>query len=431
MMAKQNAPNNGRDLIDEILSENDPTPCLNPISPGLLLGHLVELLMRYIVMSYHDAVTMALWIIHAYCYRYFEYSPLLIINAPERACGKSVALGLVAKLVPRPLECANITLAALFRVIQNRSPTVLIDEGDTFLDGKSELAGILNKGYEQGGVVLRVETVGDKMVETAYRVFGPKAIAGISLERHLPDATMSRGIQIAMRRKVKGEQVDRLRGANPSGFRALHSQMGRFVQDHEMQLQRGFAALPDELSDREQDNWEPLFTIAACMGAPFVEITRKAALSGKAMTQEPHSVTNNLLSDVREVLQGHEHQYVTTALLIEKLTGDEDLAWKTYNKGFPLTPRQLARNLQPYGIRPKTVRMGPLDTPKGYEVRDFRDAFERYLKPLGEPEAAMPMDAASSVAFTEEELALLRPVQPLGQLAPLGKAGQGSAEFPG
>lgn len=32
-----------------------------------------------------------------------------------------------------------------------------------------------------------------------------------------------------------------------------------------------------------------------------------------------------------------------------------------------------------YGIKPKTVRMSATNTPKGYEVRDFQDAFARYL----------------------------------------------------
>ena len=316
---KTKAPNNGPDLIDKILSTNNPTPCLSPVNSVEMFSTLIGLLRRHVILSCHDAVTMGLWIIHTYCYRFFEYSLLLLINAPERACGKSVALGMVAKLVPRPLECANITLAALFRVIQNREPTVLIDEGDTFLDGKSELAGVLNKGYEQGGVVLRVETEGDKLVETAYCVFGPKAVAGISLERHLPDATMSRGIQIPMRRKVKGEEVSRLRNADQGEFTKLHSLIARFVKDHAVQLQHGFSELPDELSDREQDNWEPLFAIAACIGASHVEIARKAALSAKTINQESHSVSNNLLSDVRELLQGCDAPHITTADLIEKL----------------------------------------------------------------------------------------------------------------
>jgi len=382
MVTKKYSHSAVADPINEMLSANDPTPCMTPVVAAQMFAELVEVLRRYIVMSEHAAIAMALWIIQTYCYRLFAYSPLLLINAPERACGKSVALGVVAKLVPRPLECTNITLAALFRVVENRSPTVLIDEADTFLDGKPDLAGILNKGFEQGGMVLRVETVGDRLVETGYRVFGPKALAGIALERHLPDATMSRGIQIPMRRKVKEEEVQRLRGSNPAVFGSLRSRINKFVSDHEEQLSQGYLDLPEELDDRAQDCWEPLFTIASCIGPDVLAATRDAALATKAAAQEPESVSNNLLGSVREVLLGYQKPYIPTADLLEKLTADPDMGWNTYNKGFPLTPRQLANNLKPYGIQPKTVRMDEKYTPKGYEVSDFQDAYDRYLKPL-------------------------------------------------
>ena len=44
-----------------------------------------------------------------------------------------------------------------------------------------------------------------------------------------------------------------------------------------------------------------------------------------------------------------------------------------------MTPRHLARLLHPYGILPKTIRVSATNTPKGYDVADFADAFGRYL----------------------------------------------------
>ena len=57
---------------------------------------------------------------------------------------------------------------------------------------------------------------------------------------------------------------------------------------------------------------------------------------------------------------------------------DEENSWATYNRGKPLTPRQLAKLLAPYGIKPKTVRVNGR-TPKGYDKSQFVDAFARYL----------------------------------------------------
>ena len=46
-------------------------------------------------------------------------------------------------LVPRALSASNITAAALFRTVEAYSPTLLVDEADTFMTS-DELRGILN-----------------------------------------------------------------------------------------------------------------------------------------------------------------------------------------------------------------------------------------------------------------------------------------------
>ena len=324
---------------------------------------------------------MVLWIVHTYCYHQFHYSPLLLINAPERACGKSVALGLIAELAHSPFESANITVAALFRIIEMYGPTVLIDEADTFLESNPEMAGILNKGYEHRGVVVRVETIGDRLQPVPYRVFGPKAIAGIAMERRLADATLSRCVRVQMRRKVQGETVQRLRSADRQKFNHMRSQIHRFVKDSQQELAKGHTDMPSELSDREQDNWEPLFTVARCAGPRWLAKAREAALSIKGSTEEPQSMTNSLLADIREVLPGRQVLYIPSAKLLELLTNDPEMGWSTYNRGSPLTVRQLAKSLGAYGIRSKTVRMPSGLTPKGYEIREFEEVFKRYLSP--------------------------------------------------
>ena len=97
--------------------------------------------------------------------------------------------------------------------------------------------------------------------------------------------------------------------------------------------------------------------------------------------------------------------------LIEKLTDDDELGWATYNRGKPITPRQMAKQLDVYGIKPKTVRqpksaMDPHgSTPKGYYLADFKDAFARYLKTDPAPSAsvsASPAVASESVTTVEE-----------------------------
>lgn len=377
--SKKNMPGAGAG-IENLLKKNDPVPAANAVDPDRLMNGMIGEIVSYLVISEYAALAVVLWCIHTWCYNEFSRSPLLLINAPERACGKTQLLKIVEKLVPRPLDTANITIAGLFRIIEQYKPTLLIDEADTFMEAKSEMAGLLNKGYERGGVVIRVETDKNNAHEPrTFHVFGPKALAGIALQRHLADATMSRGIQVPLKRKTKNDQVKRLRAADPQVFSTLRSNIQRFVNDHREILAQGWDELPEQLDDRQQDNWEPLLAIAHCMGDEWYRKSIEAAVTLCAETAPPKSASNQLLEDIREVLGGYKDRYIPTAELLELLHDHPDMDWCRYNHGQALTSRQLAKYLGAYSIKPKTVRMKDGSTPKGYEVRQFDEAFNRYL----------------------------------------------------
>jgi putative DNA primase/helicase len=99
------------------------------------------------------------------------------------------------------------------------------------------------------------------------------------------------------------------------------------------------------------------------------------SVASEAMT----STGNELLADIKDVFDRWSKPTIKSVDLIEKLTDDGELGWATYNRGKPITPRQLAKQLAVYGIKPKTVRQPktPLEphgsTPKGYEVADFSE----------------------------------------------------------
>ena len=86
---------------------------------------------------------------------------------------------------------------------------------------------------------------------------------------------------------------------------------------------------------------------------------------------------------------------ISTADLIASLTNDDEKPWATYNRGHPICARQLSKQLAAYGIKSKTVRLGPHNTPKGYEPSQFNDAFARYL---GVESAAIPLDSNCDIA---------------------------------
>jgi putative DNA primase/helicase len=352
---------------------------------------------RYVVLDDPQVDAIALWVAHTYALDHAAVSPILMINAPERACAKSLLQEVIALFVLAPLQAANSSLSSIFRTLAESRATLIIDELDTFGRDNPEFQGILNAGYSKNGAVLRTEAVGDGFRAARYTVYGAKCLAGIALERHLKDATLSRTIEIRMRRKLPHESVERFRHVEREKFQELHSQLEIFIKENASAL-RSIPVLPEELSDRAQDNWEPLLAIAACAGDHWVRRGTQAAIALSKQSMSPAGAGNELLADIRDVF-GNDLK-LTTSDLIGSLCEDEERPWKTYFHGKPITPRQLSKLLEPYGIRPKTVRFGDR-TPKGYELSDFKDAFRRYLAEA--PEREMPPRAATPLPIAEDE----------------------------
>ena len=355
--------------------EVEPHPA--PVDPASLFTDIATTINRYIVMEPEQADAAALWVVLTWLIDVVQVAPLAMINAPEKACGKSQLLDVIGRMSARPLPVANVTPAALFRSVELWSPTVLIDEADTFFGAKDELKGLINAGHTRANAFV-LRTVGDNHEPKMHNVFGAKAVAGINLEKHLPDSTMSRAIVFNLRRKLPHETVQRLRHADTDLFEGIASKLARFADDHAQQVRRARPELPDALSDRAQDNWEPLLAIAECAGPEWVRRATAAALKLSGDASEAVSTGNELLADIRQAFESKQVDKIRTTDLIDALTADDEQGWATYNWGKPITPRQLAKLLAGYGIRPKTVRFGP-HTPKGYERSQFADAFARYL----------------------------------------------------
>ena len=194
----------------------------------------------------------------------------------------------------------------------------------------------------------------------SFSVYSPKSIAGIALDKHLPDSTLSRGIIFNMRRKLSHEAVDRLRFAEPGLFKQFASKLERFSLDYADKLRQARPFLPEQLSDRGQDNWEPLLAIAMCASDDWFSRATAAAIKLSNASKESGSTGNELLADIQQVFEQRQGAYSdknSTRDLIDALKAIEDSPWATYNHGHPLSPRQLSMQLSRYDIHPKTVRV--------------------------------------------------------------------------
>lgn len=358
----------------------DVEPHPNPIDPAQLLDEVSGTIRQFIVLDDEQATAAALWVALTHFIDVVEVAPLAIINAPEKSCGKTQLLTVLGRMAYRPLSASNASASALFRAVELWKPTILIDEADTFFRDNAELHGMVNAGYLRGGSILRSEAVGDSWEPRMFSVFSAKALAGITLEKHLPDATMSRGVVFNLRRKLSHESVSRLRHADRGLFAGIAEKLTRFALDYSQQVRLARPTLPDALSDRDQDNWDGLLAIASCAGDEWLARATAAALKLSCAAEKTVSTGNELLADIQHVFESKRVDRINFADLIQALCDDDEAGWATYNRGKPITPRQVSKRLKEYGISSKPTRFGYDGVQKGFDIDQFGDAFARYLK---------------------------------------------------
>lgn len=384
--ARKAEDNNSMDIQDV-----DPWP--HPVVPARLLTEIEATIRRFIVCDRETAHAATLWTALTWLIDDVQVAPLAVITAPEKRCGKSQLLFVLGRIVRRPLTASNVSAAALFRAVDAWRPTLLVDEADAFMRENEELRGILNAGHtRESAYVVRV--VGEDLMPQRFNVWGCKALAGIG---HLADTVMDRSIVLELRRKLPHENVERLRHAEPGLFDELAEKLARLADDYKDAVRQARPALPPELHDRAQDNWEPLLAIADVAGGDWPEQARSAALKLSGGDSPTMTTGTELLTDIKAVFEAKAIDRISSHDLIEALCEDTEAPWATYNRGKQVSPRQVAKKLAGYSIAPQTIRIGAI-TIKGYCREWFDEAFTRYLAPTS-PQYVTPSQARQGAAL--------------------------------
>lgn len=269
-------------------------PYAEPVSGDALLQELASTFRRYAILPDHADTALALWVTFTWLIDAVKVAPILAICSPEKQCGKTTVLTLVNALVARALPTSNISSAALFRSIEAWQPTMLIDEADTFIRDSDELRGVINSGHTRPTAFV-IRTIGDDHEPKRFSTWGAKAIALIG---KLPDTLHDRSIVIELRRKLLGEKTEKLRYSSSDSFGVLQSKLQRFADDNRETLRYLRPNLPEGISDRAADNWEPLLAIAALVGGEWSDKALAAALALSARDNDATSLGTELLADM-------------------------------------------------------------------------------------------------------------------------------------
>ncbi|HVB76221.1 MAG TPA: DUF3631 domain-containing protein [Candidatus Nitrosotalea sp.] len=404
------------------------TEALQPLSD---LADFLGAFVAFPSAEAQDAV--ALWVLHTHAIGAASTTPRLSVRSAEKQCGKSRLLEVLELVAARPVLAVNISVAALFRSIGDPPPAILWDEVDALFrggndPGREDLRALLNSGYRRGASVLRMVGDGKKMEVRAFPTFAPVALAGIG---ELPDTVSDRSIIVELRRRLPGEKVRPFRRAAIASEAApLRERSDNWAAENLAKLESARPAMPDGLSDRAEDLWEPLLAIADLVGGSWPKRARKAAVElAKVGRDRDGSDGVLLLTDLRAIFEAHLGEgAVPTATILEVLGALEESPWGDL-RGKPLDARGLARRLRRFGVRPKQVRLRSV-TVKGYSRADLTDAWARYLPPPPQSETSETAKHSNPAEVSEPALSRDQTPPDVSLVSLVSLPGRGGSQEP-
>jgi hypothetical protein len=337
-------------------SAPDPAPYSspNPDAPPVpnIFDLVFHLLKKFVFLKTEDEYTaLTLWVLHTWVFNQFMITPRLAVLSPVRDCGKTLVLDLLKLLTRLSDKLEDPSAAGLYRLMDLKRGTVLVDEGDNLsaLNQPGTLRTIFNAGHREDGSITRA---GNPV--RVYVVFCPLAIAAIG---KLPSSVLSRSVVLQMQRAPRNvaatlERFDTKNLEQMQMFSEVRWYIQEWGQHCNLQLD---PPMPKELYSRRADNWRVLVAIGdAC---DHGDEARTAAV---ALSRQHHDedLVVELLADIRSVFAADR---MLSKDLCTALHGLDDRAWIDW-RGLgdnrpprPITQAELADLLGRFGIKPRKL----------------------------------------------------------------------------
>jgi hypothetical protein len=330
--------------------QKEPTPSqlgLSERPPNVLelILHLFDKV--HIVLPLEQAMTAALWILHAAVFRQFLHTPRLVLRSPEPACGKTTLLSCMKLLIRDALKTGSTSPAVLYhRLKAFPDSTFLLDEMEhsKLWANDKLLLNIIDEGHRVGGTVTRV--LKGEVVE--FSVFAPLALALVAGKR-LPPQLLSRTIILDMKRHPEGR--DELMPEGPS-LSVVRWAIAQWATDF-----RRLQNVQVPLLGRATNNWRPLIEIANSLG--YGATARAIALRLNRHNVEQEIV---LLADIRRIFEQRGIDRIWTDELLLALHQLDDAPWDEFwglddnEDPHKLRKGDLYRLLRRKGIRSRSVQ---------------------------------------------------------------------------
>jgi hypothetical protein len=357
------------------------------------IDQLTGFFARYVVFRLADLpLLLAAWTLGTWCARAFRVYPYLSIRSSDKRCGKSRLLGLLARVTFNPSPPTAIpTEAVLFRGAARTGGVQLFDEVESLRGNKDRfdaLLSVLNVGFEQGGVVSRLEKRGERFVDVAYEVYAPRALAGIA---GLKETLEDRSLPVFLLRKRRDEPVTRVTAASEAEAQTLRDACALACLGHIRDVCFAYEQAPgalerEPLDDRAVDLWSPLVAVTLVADAEQ-EGTRTGRLlalarelAGLRDAEAEAGQTARLLRALDEI-RAAEGEVLTPTRLLQALKTRPGWDWIK-------SPRGLAALLHPLGLFSAAARVdGRPARVYRLDLQELADRLARYGPPpmTGEP----------------------------------------------
>jgi hypothetical protein len=367
---------------------------LNGQSGDDLLNEVHDTLTSYIVWpDEHACVAFTLWIAATHAQTKWEHATRFVFKSPIKRCGKTRAQEVGRELVHDPLSSTNISVAALVHSISEEDPpTLVIDEADSIFgskkdrpDGAEDLRGVLNSGHSRNWPYVRWDPKSRQRDECA--TFAMALLGGIG---DLPDTIEDRGVVTSMRRRAPGEPIRQFRRkrALPE-LHELRKSLARWVSAHHEELGDAEPDLPVE--DRQADVWESLVAIADAAGGSWPDRARKSCehfcavepldegTAGELLLRDLYTIWHDY-DEKQKIWRDRDEPHLFTTTILDRLHKIAESPWGDWY-GKPLSARNLAKLLKPYGVKSQNVWDSATQSQaKGYERSDLVDSWHRYVQ---------------------------------------------------
>ena len=344
-IAEEGAPDSDT-FIEEL------TPAETPVAGTELASTISDIFQAHVKAGEHDYTIATLWTLLTYCYDEFDILSKLLINSPQKRCGKSTLLELLEAVVYKGILASGISAASIYRAVALHKPCLLLDEAETYMKQDENIRGIVNAGHKKRlANIYRCD--GDDSEPKKFSLWSPMAIAGIGKQAA---TIMDRSIVINMRRKLPGESVRKMPKRFYEKHRILRMQLLRWAEDHHEAIQGANPVLPPSNNDRMTNNWEPLFSIAEVIGDEWPDKVTEAFKAASAQDVD-EDVAIMMLADLREILNESDTGRMHSTDIVTELIKKEGRPWPEWKNGFSITPTALSYLLKPFDVRPRQLKI--------------------------------------------------------------------------